>query len=766
MGPVLKKTERVIDGIGAREEHARVHSGRGRGWGGWCAIGLVGLLAGCGPESGARLGVDVSTDAVPGIEFFSVRTEVFEGDQVERGLLAVRTADATATRSTSYGAGQRVASFQELRPGTYTLRVRLLRGDARTPLLSRRVLLQVQEDRVVHVALDRGCLDVECPSSSGASGATECVGGRCVEPSCVPPDPNGCDGLVLCAPGASCAVSAASCAEPTCVDGVCLALPVAGACEPDEYCAPDPTGGCRTLGEAPEDRCGTICTGARECEAGYWNCRLGAPFCDLFLRRPTGEACSAGVCDGAGRCVDCPHDAVCNVGCRAGRVRCSPAGAECVLDGTAAPEGAPCGDSLCVEGQPCAATGACARAFDGAAERVVCTPAEGAALVARPTRLEVAEGEAPGSFTVQLSTAPLALVEVALSVDPPAEVELSTARLVFDETSWAMPRVVEVRAPPDGVADGDVPFVVLLTASSSDTRFEGLTATVDGTSLDRAPRCGDGRVDEGEACDDGRANGRGCGLCLADCAGYAVAPGFEVAVSPPHVESDWVRWSSDTTLPPSQGGTATGSAWTVTFSVTEPPQVAIRATKPSTPGVSHVLFARVHSGIAVPYEPSILCGVEVRFRASLEVHSGFGGAGLRVWLVQRGDTRWVDSPRGSGPPGSSGYIETYIDVAAPWSPMVEGGYFFTVEEIRARDFDPAQPIYAGATVARSTVAASDSTVYFDDLSLAVYYDRDQDGICDDVDDAICGNGVREGAEVCDSGCTTPPSERVDCATCP
>jgi hypothetical protein len=724
------------------------------------------VAVGCGPEVGLQLSVDVSTDAVPGVEFFSVESELFEGEQIDRGLLAVRTADAIATFSTAFGPGQRVASFDGLRPGTYTLRVRLMRGDDRTPLLSRRVLLELTRDRVVRMALDRGCLDVECPSESGAAGATECVGGRCVEPSCVPPDPNGCEGLVLCAPGAPCAVSAASCAEPTCVEGVCLALPRADACMAGEYCAPDGVGGCRAFGESPADLCGTICTGAAECETGYWNCGLGGPFCDLFLRRPSGDACSAGVCDGAGRCVDCPQDAACNVGCRAGRVRCSPAGAECVLDGSAAPEGAQCADSLCVEGQPCAATGACTRVSDGTTERVVCALTEGDALVVMPTRLEVAEGEAPGSFTVQLSSAPVAPVLVALSVDPPTEAALSTSRVVFDEASWALPRAVEVRAPADGIADGDVPFTVRLTASSADARFDGLAATVEGTSLDRAPRCGDGRVDDDEACDDGPANGGGCGFCSTDCTAYAVAPGHEVGAYVAYVETEWTTWSSSIAIEPSYGGSATSPAWTVGFSVATPPQVAIRATKPFTSGVAHVLFARVHGGVGVPYEPDILCGVEVRFRASIEVHSGFGGAGLRVWVLQRGDTRWLDSPRGTGAPGSPGYLETYIDVTPPWSPMVEGGYFFPAAELVARDFDPTRPLYAGATLARNTTQASDSTVYFDDLSLTVYYDRDRDGVCDDVDPEICGNGVREGTERCDPGCSTPPGAPADCSSCP
>lgn len=475
-------------------------------------------LLGCA-DPGLRLAVDVRTDAVPGVEFFAIETEVFLGARTDEGLPAARFATAAAPRGTPFGRGQRVATFDGLSPGTYTVRVRLVRGDARTPLLTRRVLLEVQRDRVLAITLDRGCLDVACPGESGSAGQTECVGGRCVEPSCVPPDPTGCEGLTLCDAALPCTRATAACAELQCVDGVCLALPLEGACAAEQYC--DPGAGCRLPGEDPSDRCGTICRSLEEgCETGYWNCSRGAPFCDPFLRRPVGDVCSGGVCDGAGRCVDCPERQPCRVGCALGTFRCDArgGGARCVLDGALAPPGERCEEGVtCVGDGPCPTGGLCLP--DGS-----CTPDGEADLIVTPERdLETSETGDVDELTLQLSIEPVAEVRVELTVDLPAEVALEPSSFVFFPGRATMPRVVVVRGLDDGLSDGDQRFEIRIRLESADARYDGIERTRSGTNGALVLACEEGQADcdglTGSGCEADLASDATCGSCTQRCEG-------------------------------------------------------------------------------------------------------------------------------------------------------------------------------------------------------------------------------------------------------
>ena len=173
------------------------------------------------------------------------------------------------------------------------------------------------------------------------------------------------------------------------------------------------------------------------------------------------------------------------------------------------------------------------------------------------------------------------------------------------------------------------------------------------------------------------------------------------------------------------------------------------------------------SRLIEPFDLGTLCGVRVGFQAELEARSGFAAAGLRVTLFQNDAVEaYLDSPRGTGNPGDPTYLETYVDVRAPFGPRVEGGWFFEVRDLVTAGFDFRAPIYPGVIVARSTVSASASIVWFDEVTMEVVYDRDRDGICDDVDLAVCGNGVIEEGERCDLGCRLRPGERTDCEICP
>jgi hypothetical protein len=148
---------------------------------------LAVLLASCGPSE-ARLEVALSTDAIAGIEFRFVEIELFapEGPPEDAGRRRagrlVRSARAEARVGQRFDSPRTVAHLLPVAPGRYLLAVRLLARDALRPRLSRRVTVDLTEDRRVVVRLDRACFDVECPRA-GDTG-TECLGGRCVEPAC------------------------------------------------------------------------------------------------------------------------------------------------------------------------------------------------------------------------------------------------------------------------------------------------------------------------------------------------------------------------------------------------------------------------------------------------------------------------------------------------------------------------------------------------------------------------------------------------------
>lgn len=91
------------------------------------------------------------------------------------------------------------------------------------------------------------------------------------------------------------------------------------------------------------------------------------------------------------------------------------------------------------------------------------------------------------TFEVRLKSKPSTGNTVALQVstDRPSEGTATPAQLVFNELDWASPRTVVVRGVQDDrVADSDQAYKVLFTASSDDTRYAGLTSSVDVLNID------------------------------------------------------------------------------------------------------------------------------------------------------------------------------------------------------------------------------------------------------------------------------------------
>ena len=255
------------------------------------ALALTLLFVSCDAPEG-RVEVALITDAVPGVEFHFVELDLLTHDASAPRL--VRSARVQVGTGDSFAMARTLTRFLPVAPGSYSLDARLTARDGVRPVLSRHLDVEVQEDMRIVVRLDRACITVECPGSSDL-GSTECVGGRCEDPTCAS-SPLTCPTRTGCTTSADCP-STSTCAAPECVEGVCFAFPNPGACPEWLYC--DLARGCIPYSS---DVCGTPCT-LGECSVGRWSCTMdGEMTCEPFLMRTPGEPCSDGVCDGRGAC--------------------------------------------------------------------------------------------------------------------------------------------------------------------------------------------------------------------------------------------------------------------------------------------------------------------------------------------------------------------------------------------------------------------------------------------------------------------------------
>lgn len=340
-------------------------------------IAIAVLLIACG-GGGARLSVDLRTDYLPGIEFDRVEVDI-GGESNE----------AVADRSQDYLRGVRVADLRVakgLQEGT--VRLFTPRG---VLLAERRVSVSVTSRFGITITVDRNCEDVLCPNGTDLR-AVSCLGGRCVDPTCITGEEETCPDP-QCADDDEC--PADGCGMGRCEAGTCLLE--GGDCGPGQYCAgvacrvlptddldaggvdggvdagdmgmdagadsgPD-SGLCGMSCELPGQPCARaeldcssgmpVCTAvsARDssvvCRPALNECDLpdrcdGVGFeCPLDERAPFGTPCPTGVCDGLGRCMLCTEGEPCSTGnpCQLGEQRCS--------DLSCQPAGPASADTLC-----------------------------------------------------------------------------------------------------------------------------------------------------------------------------------------------------------------------------------------------------------------------------------------------------------------------------------------------------------------------------------------------------------------------------------
>lgn len=95
----------------------------------------------------------------------------------------------------------------------------------------------------------------------------------------------------------------------------------------------------------------------------------------------------------------------------------------------------------------------------------------------------VTEAGGMATFTVVLTSEPTGDVTITPVSSDPSEATVG-APLVFNSTNWDMPQMVTVTGQDDFVVDGDTPFDVTLTSSSSDSLYNTFTDTISLTNVD------------------------------------------------------------------------------------------------------------------------------------------------------------------------------------------------------------------------------------------------------------------------------------------
>ena len=190
----------------------------------WLLLSL--LLAAC--QNDQELAVDVRTDLVPGREF----------DEVSVSLDGVAAEPRAVTLGDDYGRPRRVAELVGVASGRRNLRVALsLDGEE---VVARRVSVRMEGSLILLVVLARDCRGVTCPGSGDDAAATECLGGRSVDPDCTTVDPSSC-GAPECDADSDCSTTT-PCTVARCAEGVCLEVARGedepAACAEGELCLP------------------------------------------------------------------------------------------------------------------------------------------------------------------------------------------------------------------------------------------------------------------------------------------------------------------------------------------------------------------------------------------------------------------------------------------------------------------------------------------------------------------------------------------------
>ncbi|ABS27125.1 Calx-beta domain-containing protein [Anaeromyxobacter sp. Fw109-5] len=113
------------------------------------------------------------------------------------------------------------------------------------------------------------------------------------------------------------------------------------------------------------------------------------------------------------------------------------------------------------------------------------TDNDAAGLVASPaTGLTTTEAGGSASFQLSLSSQPSADVVVAVSSSDASEGTVAPASVTFTSANWNTAQTVTVTGVDDAVADGPITYAVNLSATSTDSLYNGAVRTVSVTNAD------------------------------------------------------------------------------------------------------------------------------------------------------------------------------------------------------------------------------------------------------------------------------------------
>lgn len=144
------------------------------------------------------------------------------------------------------------------------------------------------------------------------------------------------------------------------------------------------------------------------------------------------------------------------------------------------------------------------------------------------------------SITLALASAPTAEVQVDVTVTDETEAMVIPTSLVFTPKHWDQPQAVHVRGRADMLADGTVPYEVVLSVASADVAYANLQARrLAFENLDGAAFAGIGHLAAG----DTRSGAYGVSADGKVVVGYSAAGSTTQAL----------RWSAETGLAPLPG---------------------------------------------------------------------------------------------------------------------------------------------------------------------------------------------------------------------
>jgi hypothetical protein len=309
------------------------------------AFTLVG--AAC-KEDRIALSIDLRTDYVPGREFVNVITEV-----VAEGAEPVSARRAAGESEAAFVEGTRVADFADLPAGSVSVKVRVM--SLTNELLVERVArLSVSGDYALTMVVTRNCEGIVCPDPEGDLNRNTCNAGKCVEPGCLPEQPQFCL-EPECAVDSDC-VGDAACVATYCRAGTCLFVPDDAKCKQGQAC--DVTRGCHAVDGTdckPQGATETICDDGvdDDCdgEIDCFDADCAGRACDDANECTTGETCEKSTC-GGGKALACDDGEPCTSDACDPKKGCvnAPRTSGACDDGNACTEGDQCVSGHCKGG--------------------------------------------------------------------------------------------------------------------------------------------------------------------------------------------------------------------------------------------------------------------------------------------------------------------------------------------------------------------------------------------------------------------------------